>query len=257
MFWVVQNNIFNENGYAELLHALERLGIQHQVVKIVPFIHTIEPDVFPPEGPVMVMGSYTMWEVARLKGWQPGSFTNDNFTFEKQLAHWGERMLNHDSWVGRFADAMPRVPRFFIRPVLDSKSFAGAVMDHLEFYDWKKAVLALDCYTTLTGDDLVQIAAVKPLVRESRLWVVDGKIVTASVYKVGSRVHSDPNVDPNVIQYGEECIAAWQPARAFCLDIFETEDNRLWVGEINTINAAGFYAANVQKLVAAIDSMEF
>jgi hypothetical protein len=47
----------------------------------------------------------------------------------------------------------------------------------------------------------------------------------------------------------------WKPG-SFCNDNF-TFERQLWIGEINTINAAGFYAANVQKLVAAIDAMEF
>jgi hypothetical protein len=257
MFWVVQENIFNERGYAELLEALERLEIPHQVVKVRPFIHTLEPDVMPPDGPVMVMGAYTMWKIAQARGWKPGSFTNDNFDFRVQLKHWGARLLNHDSWVGRFADVPPQRMPFFIRPIHDSKSFPGMVTDWPDFAKWRQAVMELDSYATLTGEDLVQVATTKPIVRETRFWVVDGIIVTGSTYKVGSRVYSNSDVDPCALQYAEACVNAWKPARAFCLDIFETENNHLWIGEINTINAAGFYAANVQKLVAAIDSMAF
>lgn len=256
MFWVVQENIFNEKAYDDLLAALVRLKIPHQVVKVRPFIHTIEPDVFPPDGPVMVMGAYTMWKVAQAKGWSPGAFTNDNFTFEKQLRAWGTRMLNHDSWVGRFADVPPQRLPFFIRPVLDSKSFPGMVTDWPSFVEWSTAVMNIEESPTLTGDTVVQVAPVKPIVRETRFWVVDKKIVTGSTYKVGKRVYASSDVDPCALQFAESCLY-WEPARAFCLDIFETEDNHLWVGEINTINAAGFYAADVQKLVAAIDSMEF
>lgn len=256
MFWVVQENVFNENGYADLLEALERLDIPHQVVKVRPFIHTIEPDIEPPDGPIIVFGAYTMWKVAQIRGWKPGSFTNDNFTFERQLEHWGVRMLNHDSWVGRFGDVPEQQLPFFIRPVLDSKSFSGMVTDWPSFDEWRQLVAKVEDSPTLTLDTLVQVASIKPLVRETRFWIVDRKIVTASVYKTGSRVHGDPNVDPRTTEYATTCVAEWEPARAYCLDIFETEDAQLWIGEINTINAAGFYAANVQKLVAAIDSMD-
>jgi hypothetical protein len=257
MFWVVQENIFNERGYAALLDALVRLGVQHQVVKVRPFIHTIEPDVFPPDGPVMVMGAYTMWKVAQAKGWKPGSFSNENFTFEKQVEHWGERMFNHDSWVGRFADVPPQEKPFFIRPVLDSKSFPGEVTDWPRFVEWRDSVLELDSYATLTGDDLVQVASLKPIAREARFWVVDGQIVTQSTYKLGHRVVGQEWVDPCTKLFAVECVRIWQPARAFCLDVFEDFDGVCKIGEINTINAAGFYAADVQKIVAAIEQMEF
>lgn len=50
--------------------------------------------------------------------------------------------------------------------------------------------------------------------------------------------------------------AEFQPARAFVLDVFEFE-GELFIGEVNNLNSAGFYAADMQKLVAAIDSMIF
>lgn len=37
MHWVIQNNIFKEEGYQELIDSVKRLNIPHTVVKVVPF----------------------------------------------------------------------------------------------------------------------------------------------------------------------------------------------------------------------------
>ena len=50
--------------------------------------------------------------------------------------------------------------------------------------------------------------------------------------------------------------SAWQPARAWVLDVCETDEG-MKIVEINTINSAGFYAANVTDLVLSIDAMPF
>jgi hypothetical protein len=46
-------------------------------------------------------------------------------------------------------------------------------------------------------------------------------------------------------------VAEWQPKEAFVIDVCDTGD-RLKVLELNTLNAAGFYAGDVQKLVLAL-----
>src|SRR3990167_1046604 len=122
MHWIIQENIFNEYGYTQLLEVIERQAIPHSIVKVVPFDARIEPDINP-EGPVIVMGAYTMWRVAKAKGWVPGSFINTNFDYIFQKKHWGDLMFNADSWVGPFSTVPEQMEPFFIRPIHDTKSF--------------------------------------------------------------------------------------------------------------------------------------
>jgi hypothetical protein len=103
VYWVVQSNLYGEEGFESLDAALERLGLPYSLHKVVPFVGTLEPDVDPPPGPVIVMGSYTLARVARERGWSPGAFL-DNLDFQVQREHWGELFLNHDAQVLRFAD---------------------------------------------------------------------------------------------------------------------------------------------------------
>jgi hypothetical protein len=74
------------------------------------------------------------------------------------------------------------------------------------------------------------------------------------------------DVDNHVKRYAESVIrhgdislsmrtSAWQPHRAYVLDVCETPDG-MKIVEINTINASGFYAGNVQDIVLALENME-
>src|ERR1022692_3498858 len=128
MHWIIQSNMFSEEGYERLLSALERLNISYTTVKVVPFIHTLEPEI-DPKGPVMVMGTYTLCNIARSRGWEPGSFHNSNFDYGIQKQHWPEAMLNGAAGYYFFDDVPEFFSPFFIRPAADSKSFTGFVTD--------------------------------------------------------------------------------------------------------------------------------
>lgn len=255
MHWVLQNNLFNEAGFQRLLDTLERLGLPHSLHKVVPFVGDLSPEPeIPKGGRVIVMGSYSMAKNARRRGWSPGSFDSINLDYERQVPHWGDRMLNSDALVCRFADVPEQPVPFFIRPTLDSKSFSGMVTDWPSFYEWQQRVLDLgaDNGGTLDGDTLVQVCSKKVIYREYRLWVIKGQVVTASLYKEGTRVRYSEQVDEAVIAYGEETAHLWSPDEAYVLDIADTPDG-LRVLEAGCLNAAGFYAADMQKLVMALE----
>lgn len=88
MHWIVQNNIYSEDGWERLTGALDRLGISYSIHKCIPFVELLEPEADPPPGPVIVMGSYTLAREAQKRGWVPGVFLNDYFDIEVQENQW-------------------------------------------------------------------------------------------------------------------------------------------------------------------------
>ena len=66
MFWVVQENLFREDGFKSLIQTLVRMKIDHAIVKVVPFVGDIDPDINP-ANPVIAVGAYSMWKVAKRK----------------------------------------------------------------------------------------------------------------------------------------------------------------------------------------------
>jgi hypothetical protein len=254
MHWVLQNNLFDEAGWHALVAALDRLGLPWSEHKVVPFVGELVPPATPASDNVICMGSYSMRHVARREGWSPGVFDLEPFPFPVQLAKWGAHLLNADSVVSRFADAHFTADEHFVRPITDSKSFAGRVMARAEFEAFQHAVCALgeDAGSTFTGDSVIQLATPRPLFAEYRCWFVKGELVTASLYRRGGRALFTADVPGEVCAYAEARVAEWQPHDAFVLDVCETNEG-FKVVEINTLNAAGFYAADVQRLVIALE----
>jgi len=273
MHWVLQNNIFNEKAYDELVKVLERFNIPHSFHKVIPFIGELTPS-FQSQCPidnfnnVICMGSYSMRHTAKKEGWYPGVFDLEPYDFRQQLHHWGENMLNFDSVVCRFEDAHILTPAF-IRPIHDSKVFAGRVFDPKEFKEWQKKVCVLeeDFGDSLTKDTLIQVCNPKKIYAEYRFWIGKQQPVTASLYKRGDKVIYSSDVDARVYGYVHEILQTkdrkvhntlshakygWNPQPAFCLDVADTPDG-FKVVEINTINSSGFYAADIQKLVMALE----
>jgi hypothetical protein len=262
MHWILQENLFNEREWGQLISTLERFNIPFSVHKVVPFIGELMPPAEPKQEKVVCFGSYSMRHTAKANGWNPGVYDLFEQNFTVQLQHWGELMLNHDSRVMKFKDVPPLTEPTFMRPIDDSKHFAGKVFMPEDFNDWQHKVVVLedDYGTSLTGETLVQICEPKIIYAEYRYWIVDGKIVTRSMYKRGDKVHYSTSVDSRFDQFVRECTdvgywGAWQPHRAFVFDVCDTP-NGLKIVEINTMNAAGFYAGNIQSIVLALEEME-
>ncbi len=256
MHWILQSHLFRESEWDALVRTLERFGLPYSVHQVVPFVGELTPEPKVDTDRVICLGSYSLRHAARRHGWTPGVYDLEPFDFLAQKAAWGERMLNADARVSSFRDA--RVDQVsFVRPVDDSKYFAGKVFDPEEFAAWQRQVCDLgnDFGTSLKPDTRVQVCTPKVIHAEYRFWVVDGAIVTQSLYKRGHRVVYAPDVDERFHAFVRESVADWQPHRAFVIDVCDTPQG-LKIVEINTLNSAGFYAGDVQKLVAALETME-
>lgn len=238
-----------------MVDTLDRFGIPYSVHKVIPFVGDLEPEPQPASNEVICMGSYSMRHYAKKRGWDPGVFDLEPFDFEIQRGHWGDAMLNADSVVAAFADVRFEGERF-IRPVDDTKAFTGAVFDADEFAEWQHRVVALgeDIGSSLTGRTKVQVSAPKAIQQEVRCWVIESKVITASIYRIGQRVLYSDAVESRFVTFAEELAGKWSPLKAYCLDVCETEDG-VRVVEINTINSAGYYAADMQKLVLSLDGL--
>jgi len=279
MLWVVQNNLYHEAGYQKFLDAVERLGVKYQIVKVVPFTNKLLPADFDsmkedfekaeepyidPNQKIMIMGAISLCRISKEKGWTPGSYLNENFDFEIWRDGFGEEnVLNSDAVVGTIDDI--EVPFDwdwrFVRPVHDTKSISGTVMSKNNFQEWR---LSINVFQEQDGVHLplhkytkIMVSTTKKIFTEYRMFVVDGKVVTGAQYKSGNTVmlcYEEP-VEPRVVDFTQEMVDRWKPAKAFVIDIADTPHG-LKVIEINNINSAGFYGSDVQKLVMALEDLE-
>ena len=272
MLWVLQNNFYSEAGYSRLVDGIKRLSLPFVIVKPVPFTHRLLPAeadtsssrvdveaipeaVIDASQPIIPMGSYTLARIGQKRGWRPGAMLA-NLDYETWALAWGPgRLLNPNARVCRFEDANFDDETAFVRPVEDSKSFAGKVFERGEWRGWKARVLE-NCQPAdaLNRDTEVLIAVPVTIYSETRCWVVGGEIVTVSGYKRGKQVLYTAGADDEVLRFASECIRHWTPNVAFVLDIAQTQDGCRIV-EVNCLNAAGFYAADTVKLISALEDL--
>lgn len=249
---MIQKMMFNDNHQDILIEYLERRGLDYELVRFMPFIHEIEFTTDRKD--VWCWGSPNMGWAAKKYNWNPGSMYNLNHDFEIQVAHYGNNMLNAGGHIINYSDPVPsKYDEFFARPTMDSKSFKAMVYTRKQWEDDVIEVVNNNETYHIENETKVLISEPHNIQHEVRCWVVDGKVVTASLYKLGSgrpRINYDD--ETAAIDFANKMVDIYQPARAFVLDICMV-DNEYKILEINLINAAGFYAANIHKLVSALE----
>jgi hypothetical protein len=243
--WVIQEDLFQQNQRPALVETLQRFAIPHQIVSVTARAELIPDVVY--DGPIISNGSVLLSKIANQRGWQPGSFLNEQFSYDVWHPHYQNYLLNRDAVFTTIATADPSLDVFFIRPLLDNKSFTGRVMTRSDFKTWQ-----ID--TQLAPETEILYAPVKHIGQEHRHFIVNGIVVSSSRYKLGKEANQSAMVDPYIIAFATRVAGLWQPANAFVLDTYITDDE-IGIVEIGCIGHAGFYQADVQKIVMALDEI--
>jgi hypothetical protein len=261
MQWILQNY----EDTSMLAETLTRQDVLHSFHKVIPFVGELLPEpVIEDPSKVVMFGSYSLRYYARKHGLTPGVFELRPFYDEKV---WDNLLLNgpHNSTVmtvRRLAGLKPGVGThtMFIRPLQDSKEIAGAVMTYNDVVEMCQNVMALEEHELIRGslghDTEMILSTVSDVRQEWRLWVVEDRVVTYSLYKQGGKVMYLPYIDDDALEFARHVIEVnpyYSPA--YVLDVCRT-DFGLHLLETNCINAAGLYAADLNRLVGAIENMK-
>lgn len=256
MKWVIQDNIFNEVFFDKLLEYLGRMEIPYELVKCVPFTGDMlpEPKI---EGKAIAIGSYSYTNKAKALGWNPGSWTNENFDYRVWSEKWKGLCLNEPALVCDFAKVPFTEELFFLRPCADDKIFTGAVYSWDEYYEWRKKIdlLVRDNTTIdLNHDTPVVVAEPKHIVSEYRFVVINGHVISGSLYKsngVGIQKEVEEH-ETELLDFVKHVVSVWTPADVFALDI-ALHDGKYYVLEMGNFNSAGLYHCDIQKIVNALE----
>jgi len=248
MFYLIQEACFKSFHERQLLVCLDKLELEYEFVKVFPLIDNIEFQTTRKD--VMCFGSVKMSHLAKKYNWQPGSFYNENHDYQIYSQYYKDELLNYDSIILNvdekfdFPDDL-----FFVRPCLDSKLFTGTVFNMTA---WENLVEEIKANYSHRLSEKIQVCRMKDIFREIRCWVVKGKVVTASQYKLGDRVVYKETNEPMIIDYVTKMAAIYSPAEAFVMDVCLTDDG-LKIVEINNLNCAGFYDCDIQKLLISLE----
>jgi len=254
MHWILQENFLSDPGRSALIVALDRFGIRYSVHKVVPKIGDLIPEPELEHKNVICFGSYSLKPAMMRHEWTPGLFDVFAQDFEKQRERWGAHLLNFGSVVCSVKDAVFTGESMFVRPVNDSKYFSGRVFVADEFAAWQRAICESETpkASSLTPETRIQLARPISIQGEYRFWVVKGEVVTQSVYRRGGQAVLSADVDDGVRSYVEERIREWSPHETFVIDVCETPDG-IKIVEVNTLNCSALYAADVQRLILALE----
>jgi hypothetical protein len=268
MHWLIHNKFDHDPKVRELVHNLERFDIPYHRASVLPF--SVDDEIIfenaedsiesLSQHKIFTYGSYTMANKAS-RLFKPGAYVSPNISMSKLLEHYKEEMLNHDMIVGAVSDIVTPSDMFFVRPVEDTKSIVGEVYTRSQFEDWQTRIIAMDMdsglsYSTIRSTTEICVASVKQIDAEYRCFVVNGKVATASQYKLNGQLYKNPNVDQYIIDYVHAVIKDWKPDIAFVLDV-ALSHGKLYIIEANCINSSGLYEIDTQKLIMAVEELEY
>lgn len=269
MHYIVQENTFREENYGTLIENLERLGLSYDIVKSLPYTDLIVKGDTPPNVEInpeceyvykndrkdcFVFGSIKLARTAKTQSWNPGSLVNSNHDYDVYKNHWKENLLNYDSKVIRFTDEIIwNTPTKFIRPCEDTKSFTGTVYMPYEWDEFVKYSLTNGHVTVLDENTRIQVSSNKEIYKEIRFWVVGGKVISGSQYRIGNQTVRNGVVEPEAYEYAQKMVDIFQLADAFVIDVCLTPNG--WkIVEAGCINSAGFYLADLNKVLIALET---
>jgi ATP-grasp domain-containing protein len=264
MHHLIQADSYAENGFLSIVDAVKALNLQYTIFKLRPFesvITAIENELPGTGNPVMLWGTTTIERAAKHYGWTPGVFKNSNFDMRVLGEKYGSMMLNSACKFYRLGDVPDFEGTIFIRPVHDTKSFTGQLIDDFEFQKWKESLTELKQeFTTLDLDTVVMVAGIKLIRNEARFFVVNGKVISGSTYRVNGQLIKKRIGTHNPLylplqEFAQQVVDKWNPCKAFVIDIGEIEEG-FRVIEINCLNSSGFYDTDMTAVVRAIEHLQ-
>lgn len=251
MYYIIEENVFKKYNHDDLIHSLERLGLEYEEVDFLPGsdifeVKTQRKDIFP-------FCSPKMSRLSKKLDWCPGSRLCENHDYEVYSKYYKENLLNHDSAVVKFGDEFERGTPFFARPTENTKVFTGRVFSMEEWRSFREEKLADGGTGILNKDTGIQISSVKHLQNEIRFWIVKGEIATASVYNMGGEYFLGTMVDDDAAAFVRKMVGLFEINDTFTMDVCLT-DGEYKIIECGCTNSAGFYKADINKLIIALEN---
>lgn len=246
---LVQKNIWNEYGYDRFLASLRNAGVEVKEVNIIPFTtEIVDLDDFAPD---YTFGSTRFITICREKGlptFPPVPFGGGAFPFKYWLNNVGRIWTMEAIRKERFSFEYPT----FIKPYDTEKFFTGVVLESPEDFD------KLQLSTSFVEDpeqEKVFAAEYKKIEEEIRFFIIGGKVITASRYKIkGERVYKEITPPHPAWIQAEYLVKTFNPHqlnKGYVMDLGLVADQ--WkIIELNDMGSAGLYMCDTDNLTRAL-----
>ena len=253
--WVIQTNFIDPIQISQIIDVLDSNSIPYVGVHLLPFTDELTLLGSLPEGnKVVPYGTCKLTRLAQLHNWTGMFFDEHKFRVDTWLKNRND-MLNGDVQIMTAKEAavcfasVPADDMYFIRPVKDLKEFNGTVTNAAEISRWTKSVESGNF--DVSEDTLVAISPAQKIHAEWRWFIVGGKVVSGSVYRMRGQKLVQREHDIDVINQAQSLADKWLPHETCVMDVAYTP-NGVKVIEFNCFNSSGFYYHDINAIVLAV-----
>lgn len=271
MHYIIQENVFREQHYNIIEESIKKLGFSYTKVRLFPFPFDkiVDLSIIPEDNnfnvddlpdyntdrkDVFLFGAIKLARIGSKMGWEPGSLMDQNHDYMIYKDYWKDNLLNWDSKIHKLPDNFTwnKDEIKFIRPTKDNKAFTGKLFNQYEWEDMVEHHLHNSKNEQFNENTEIQVGTPKVIYKEIRFWVVDGKVITGSTYRIGTEVIYTDVFEDDAKEFAQQMVDIYQLADAFVIDVCLTDKG--WkIVECNCINCAGFYKANMQKVIMELE----
>ena len=194
--------------------------------------------------------------------------TLDNYECYKYYGYFGDYLLNSKYMMFGLNDILRnkerifetlKTEKLFIRPSNGFKSFAGQLLPK-EGFDFELNVL-MQSYGGLDTNTIVILAETQDIEEEYRFIVVDGEVVSGSLYlDKNNRDDFQPYYDricddEKAIEFANKMSKLYQPDKAYTIDVCRLGNGEYKMIEINSFFCASMYGNDYKKVVETVNKL--
>jgi hypothetical protein len=243
--WVVDKRLFFDDDFEKFKNACDTLDIEFCEIESVIIDEKI--NFYYADIPVI----RKLYKESN----PPGIFFNESeFNMENYLNKWGESMLNpyaKFTTLSEFSTQQYDDESFwFIKPNADDKKFAGTILSFKKIKDWQNNIKGI-YDSNIEGETKIMINPPSIIKKEWRNYIVDGRVVTSSLYKNFFEELDPYDIPEEMIKFAENRCREYQPSKIFVMDIALC-GNQYYIVECNCINYSSPYKCDIKKLVEEI-----
>lgn len=250
--FLIQDNLISSKNLHEITRGVQ--GLPHVKVSVTPFTHEISPDWPLKHKDWIPYGSVTITEIGHKNSWTGCYADLSEFNYQKATDN-RKDMLNTGQIIP-LVDAIKffkqQDPRsmWFLRPSEDRKQFVGQTINAMNAHEWLED--AMNCASSgsyqLPAHTPLVISEPKEIYAEWRWFIVDGQVVSGSMYRCHDQLKLERSLDTDLIAEAQCKADGWLPHPCCVMDLALTKKG-LFVIEFNTINSSGFYDHDVESIM--------
>lgn len=263
--WLVDNYLIETSYHEDFSKVLKRMGHEVIVDKYIPFsekpqnIHYDDSDCVVIYGSIgfthqyvkdrkFIPGAYCQEKAMECMGYMPKI---DNPAIMANQNHVMSSFRNFVDNKNFFYNIF-NTDKVFIRPNSGFKTFTGLPI-HLAEFDFE--INSLRQLTSVADDTLILVSSCKTIKEEYRFFIVNREVVDGSRYKLNEELNIAKGYSQEALEIAKiMCNNKWQPDLAYACDVGIVNGEPKII-ELNSFSCSGFYAADMEKLVEAVDNI--